>query len=60
MVLFVEQELEIAFGTTDADVLPGFEVVYLSIPCRVFSCHMCMMSHLIVLQFLVAEGTQGC
>ena len=46
IVLLVELELEIALGTTGADVLPGFEVTYLSILCGVFTCHMCMMSHL--------------
>ena len=60
IVLLVERELEIAFGATGADVLPGFEVAYLSIPCGVFTCHMCVMSNLVVLQFLVTEGTHGC
>ena len=58
--LLVERELEIAFGATGADVLPCFEEAYLSIPCRVFTCHMCVMSYLVVLQLLVTEGTHGC
>ena len=60
IVLLVERELEITLGTTGADVLPGFEVAYLSIPCGVFTCHMCMITYLVVLQFLVTEGTHGC
>ena len=55
IVLLVERELEIALGTTGADVLPGFKVAYISIPCGVIACHMCVMSHLVVLQFLVTE-----
>ena len=46
IVFLVERELEIALGATGADVLLGFEEAYLSIPCGVFTCHMCMMSHL--------------
>ena len=60
IVLLIEGELEITLGTTGADVLSGFEVAYLSLLCCVFTCHMCVMSHLVVLQFLVAEGTHGC
>ena len=57
IVLLVERELEIALGTTGADVLPGFEVVYPSIPCGVFTCHMYVMSHLVILQYLATEWT---
>ena len=46
IVLLVERELQIALGTTGADVLLGLEAAYLSIPCCVFTCHMCVMSHL--------------
>ena len=60
IVFLVERELQVAFGTTGANVLPGFEVTYLSIPCGVFTCHMCVMTYLVVLKFLVAEGTHGC
>ena len=60
IVLLVKRELEIAFGATHADVLPGLEVMYLSLSCRVYTCHMCMMSYLVVLEFLVAEWTHGC
>ena len=60
MVLLVERELEIAFGTTGIDVLHSIEATYPSLSCGVFTCHMCVMSYLVVLQFLVAEGTHGC
>ena len=60
IVLLVEGELEIVLGTTGADVLPGFEAAYPSLSCGVFTCHMCVMSHLVVLQFLATEGTHGC
>ena len=60
IVLLVERELEIALGSTGADVLPSFEVAYLSLPCGVFTCYMCVMSHFVVLQFLATEGTHGC
>ena len=48
IVLLVERELEIAFGATGADVLPcliktGLDAI------RILTCHMCMMSHLVVL-----------
>ena len=49
IVLLVKLELEIAFGATGANVFPGFEVAYLSLPCGVFTCHMCVMSNLIIL-----------
>ena len=57
IVLLVERELEIAFGTTGTDVLTGFEVAYLSLPCCVFTCHMYVMSHLVILQYLATEWT---
>ena len=60
IVLLVERELQVTLGTTGADVLSGFEVAYPSLPCGVFTCHMCVMSNLVVLQFLVVEGTHGC
>ena len=46
IVLLVEGELEIALGTTGADVLPGFEEARVSLPCDIFTCHMCVMSSL--------------
>ena len=46
IVFLVERELQIVLGATGANVLPSFEAAYPSIPCRVFTCHMCMMSHL--------------
>ena len=45
-VFLVEGELEIAFGTTGADVLSSFEAAYPSLSCGVFTCHICVMSHL--------------
>ena len=60
IVLLVERELQIAFGTTGENVLSGFEEACASLPCRVFTCHMCMMSHLVVFQFLATEWTHGC
>ena len=69
IVLLVERELQVAFGATGADVLPSFEMAYFSLPCGVFTCHMCMMSNLgyfhrivnfPVVLFHMAEGTHGC
>ena len=60
IVLLVEGKLEIVLGATGADVLPCFEVAYFSLSCGVFTCHICVMSHLIVLQILVTEGSHGC
>ena len=60
IVFLVELELQVALGTTGADVLPSFEATYPSLPCGVFTCHMCVMPYLVVLQFLVTEGTHGC
>ena len=56
IVLLVERELEISFGTTGADILSSLEETGLS-GIRILTCHMCEMFHLIVLQFLAAEWT---
>ena len=60
IVLLVERELEIALGATGANVLFGFEAAYPSLPRGVFTCYMCMMTYLVVLQFHMAEGSHGC